>query len=391
MLFSSLGIGETGEGMRSGTEELSGQAGKTATIAHYRKMYDRISSLAKIGVWECDLATDAISWTDEIYDMFEIARGAPIDRNAILLLYDVESRRELGRRRAQAIRDGGSFALNIRIRTAAGNRRWIRLTCEVEQEDGISVRIFGTKQDISQAMAAQDRVQALQAELIQLSRRSAMGTLVATLAHDLNQPLTAIANYVSGSRRALERADPELEMLKTGLDAIADNAHRAGAIIRQLRELTDGSAVRLQRLDPSPLIREAALLVLGECRSEAALDFDFDEDLTIELDPLQMQQVVINLMLNACDAMHDTPSREIRITTGRVGDDFQLCVHDNGHGIGDAVIGTLFESFVTSRADRMGVGLAICRTIVEAHGGHITATNRAEGGACLCVALPIAA
>ena len=181
---------------------------QAASIAHYKKMYDRASALARIGVWECDLASGALTWTDGVYDLFELPRGAPLDRARIVALYDEESRREMERLRAAAITEGSGFSLDIRIRTARGNERWLRLTADIEQENKRAVRIFGTKQDITQAKAAQAEVRALQAELIQVSRRSAMGVMAATLAHELNQPLTAISNYAAGLRRALERAAP---------------------------------------------------------------------------------------------------------------------------------------------------------------------------------------
>src|SRR3546814_1886493 len=104
------------------------------TIAHYRKMYDRASALAKIGVWECDLATEALTWTDGVYDLFGLPRESPLDRANILELYDKASRREMERQRAAAIRDGGSFSIDILIHTPSGNERWLRLTADGEQE-----------------------------------------------------------------------------------------------------------------------------------------------------------------------------------------------------------------------------------------------------------------
>src|SRR3954469_22462472 len=102
-----------------------------ASVAHYKKMYDRSSALARIGVWECDLATEALTWTDGVYDLFELPRGSSLERANIVRFYDEESRREMEKLRARTIRDGGSFSLDIRIRTAKGNERWIRLTGDV--------------------------------------------------------------------------------------------------------------------------------------------------------------------------------------------------------------------------------------------------------------------
>ncbi|MBV9883060.1 MAG: hypothetical protein JO276_08635, partial [Sphingomonadaceae bacterium] len=105
-----------------------------AALAHYKKMYDRSSALARIGVWECDLATEELTWTDGVYDLFDLPRGSPLRRAEILDCYDPESRREMERLRARTIRDGGSFSLDIFIRTAKGNEKWLRLTGDVERE-----------------------------------------------------------------------------------------------------------------------------------------------------------------------------------------------------------------------------------------------------------------
>lgn len=120
-----------------------------ASADHFQKMYDRVSTLARIGVWECDLATGRLTWTDMVYDIFGVPRGAPIDRETTLRLYDPDSCREMERLRAEAIYYGTGFDLDIRIKTEAKEVRWIHLTALVEQEAGRSVRIFGTKQDIT--------------------------------------------------------------------------------------------------------------------------------------------------------------------------------------------------------------------------------------------------
>jgi diguanylate cyclase (GGDEF)-like protein len=133
----------------------------SATIARYRKMYERASALAHIGVWECDLATEELTWTDGVYDIFELPRGSRVTRDLILALYDRESRLRMERMRRKAIEDCASCSLDIRIRTVNGNRRWVRLTIDVEAEDGRAVRIFGLKQDITQERDLLERLRRL--------------------------------------------------------------------------------------------------------------------------------------------------------------------------------------------------------------------------------------
>jgi two-component system sensor kinase FixL len=363
---------------------------QAASIAHYKKMYDRSSALARIGVWECDLATEALTWTDGVYDLFELPRGSPLDRARIVRFYDAESRREMERLRARTIRDGGSFSLDIHIRTAKGNERWIRLTGDVEREDGRSVRIFGTKQDITAEKTAQEKVRALQAQLIHLSRRSAMGTMAATLAHELNQPLTAIGNFAAGGLRTLRDPEPSREILEKGLEAIETCAFRAGNIIRTLRDMNNGSAARRQAIDPNPLILEAASLAMSGAEARIEARFDLADGVLVSVDPIQLQQVVINLVRNAVEAVEDAPRREILVATKAAGGIAEIRVDDSGPGIAREMMDSLFDSFVSSKTDGMGVGLSISRTIVEAHEGKLSAANRDGGGASFRVTLPLA-
>lgn len=362
---------------------------QAAEIAHYRKMYDRISSLAKIGVWEFDLVAGTLSWTDEVYDLFELPRGMPIDRPMILAMYEPESRKRMERLRTRAIEKGGSFALDISVRGAKGSLKWLRLTADVEQEGGRSVRLFGTKQDITEARSAQDKLQSLQAELIHASRQSAMGAMVATLAHDLNQPLTAIANYAAGTRRAIRRGDPGGEMTETGLHAIEESAAVAGNIIRRLRTVTGGSSLGRHRIDPNPVIREAVSIGAAGAPAQLALSIALCDDVFVDVDPLQIQQVVINLVRNAIEAVRTAPRCAIEVRSCVDGDVLEIRVDDTGHGIAAEVADSMFESFITTRLGNMGVGLSIARTIVEAHGGRMSAGNRAGGGASFRFALPL--
>ena len=364
---------------------------QAASVAHYKKMYDRSSALARIGVWECDLATEQLTWTDGVYDLFELPRGSPLERARIVELYDAESRREMERLRALAIAEGGSFSLDILIRTVRGNERWLRLTADVEQEQGRSVRIFGTKQDITAERRAQEEVRALQAELIHLARRSAMGTMAATLAHELNQPLAAIGNFAAGTRRALQAAAPSREFLEEGLVAIEKSAVRANNIIRSLKEMNSGGKAKRQRLDPKPLIVETAALAMLGAGAEVALRLDLADGLLVAADPIQLQQVLINLIRNAVEAVAGVARREVLVAMCAGAGTIELRVEDSGPGIAPEMMGSLFEAFVSSKPDGMGVGLSISRTIVEAHGGTLSAANKESGGACFRVTLPLAA
>ena len=334
-----------------------------AELVHSRKMYDRVSGLARIGVWECDLETEALTWTDGVYDLFDIPRGTPVLRDETLKLYEPSSRLAMERLRREAIRTGTGFSLDIRIRTSKGRERWVRLTADVEQEHGRSVRIFGTKQDISAEKAAQEKVQALQTELIHMSRVSAMSAMASTLAHEVNQPLTAIVSYMAATRS------------------------RAGEIIRRVRDMT-GKGRSLERsASMEDVILEAVALATAG-RPEMAITYDLAPDAPVLADRIQIQQVLINLLKNAREA--SAASCRIEIATALRDTHLEVRVSDRGAGIPAAILPEIFESFVTSKPQGSGIGLSISRTIVEAHGGHIRAANRPGGGASIVFTLPLA-
>lgn len=354
------------------------------TAAHYKKMYDRASSLARIGVWECDLLTDVLSWTDGVYDLFGFPRGSVVSREASVACYAPDSRAEMERLRAAAIASGTGFTMDARIVAGDGTPRWIRLTAEIESEDGRPVRIFGTKQDISAQKAAEAQVAALQAELLHVSRLSAMGTMAVTLAHEFNQPLTAIANYMAAARR-MAASEGVSAALAGCIAGAGDGALRAGEIIKRLRAATGRVERRTERVAVETLVREA--IALAAVPANVSWQFDLDAA-EVVADRAQLQQVLLALIRNACEAADGEPLT-IAIATKRRGDLVELRVSDDGPGISTRLINDLFDASTTTKPHGIGIGLSVARTIIEAHGGHIAAGNCPEGGAEVWFTLPV--
>jgi two-component system, LuxR family, sensor kinase FixL len=242
----------------------------------------------------------------------------------------------------------------------------------------------GFIRDLTERQQAEARMQELQAELVHVSRLTAMGEMASALAHEINQPLAAIANYLKGSIRLLGQPDGDMARVREALAKAADQALRAGDIIRRLRDFAARGETE-RRVESLPrIIEEAgALALVGAGENGVRVTFRLDPAADLVLaDKVQVQQVVLNLIRNAIDAMVDAPRRELTIWTELAGDGMALVgVSDTGGGIDPAVADQLFTPFITTKREGMGVGLSISRTIIEAHGGRIWAEPTPGGGA----------
>lgn len=243
----------------------------------------------------------------------------------------------------------------------------------------------GFIRDLTDQQMTENRMKDLQAEVAHMSRFTALGEMASTLAHEINQPLTAISNYLRGCQRLLDKAEAESHgMLRDALGKAADQALRAGQIVRRLREFVARGDTERQVESLPKLIEDASTLALiGAKESGIAVSFRFDPkaDMVVA-DRIQVQQVLVNLIRNAIDVLVEWGGRrEIEVETiARGGSMAQVSVSDSGSGLAPEVAAQLFQPFVTTKQKGMGLGLSICRTIVEAHGGKIWVEPRPGGG-----------
>jgi two-component system sensor kinase FixL len=259
--------------------------------------------------------------------------------------------------------------------------------------DGKTIFV-GIIHDLTLRLASARRMQELQSELLHVSRLSAMGQMTAALAHELNQPLTAIMNYITAARRTLGPGEgAQIARAAELIDKAASQTTRAGQIIRRLRDFVEKRDADRTSQSLNPVVEEAiALGFAGAADANVKVRTDLDPMLPcVMIDKIQIQQVLLNLIRNGIEAMKSSAKREMTIKTARIdGHAIEFAIADTGPGLAPEVARRLFQPFVTTKDKGMGIGLSICQSIIEAHDGRIWATPNHGGGVTFHVQLPSA-
>jgi len=264
----------------------------------------------------------------------------------------------------------------------------------VRDADGTITGLFCEGYDVTEQRETAEKLSTLQAQMIHVSRVNAMGTMAATLAHELNQPLAAIANYAAGiSRLADPRLDdaasPNSGRLAFALRGIEEAAQRAGDIIRNLREMTRRREPDRAAFDLQDAVSECIRLVQATVSPAITITQDIPVATHMAADRVQIQQVIINLLRNACDAVMGTPIKQVTVSAKVVDAHLVVCICDTGAGVAIEVAEQIFAWSESSKEGGMGLGLSISRTIVEAHNGRIWLENSSPDGSELCFSVPI--
>jgi two-component system sensor kinase FixL len=274
-------------------------------------------------------------------------------------------------------KDGSTFPMRLAVgETKSGDQRYFT----------------GFIRDLTEREEWAAQLQVAQTELARLARLNELGEMASTLAHELNQPLSAIANYVQGCKRLLAGMEtPKAEQLRGALEETARQALRAGDIIRHLREFVTRGDTEKHPEDIKKLVEEAGALALVGSRERGIKSlFSYAEgENTVLVDRVQIQQVLINLMRNAMEAMRDSPVKQLAVTVHRHDESrLRVEVSDTGSGIPPEIEPQLFQPFVTSKPGGMGIGLSISRRIIEAHGGELSVASSPQG-ATFAFTLPV--
>jgi two-component system sensor kinase FixL len=334
--------------------------------------------------------------------LFGCESGALLGRDLAALMAEPDDPAAQARLRA-AFQGDGAAPIEIDCRSKSGRRFAAAISISpVRGESGV-VRHFLSFVDLTEHcewlskerltlhgdhQRALQRLLACQTELIRVSRVCAMGTMAATLAHELNQPLTAISNYTMACQMLLASGKEREAELAEGLAAIEDNAMRAGAIIRWLRDMTKRGSTKRELFDLNDAIRESVEVVRAAGCDGVRIESESDGALMIEADRVQIQQVVMNLAKNGCEAAAAVEDGRVIVSTTVEADRAIVSVGDTGGGIHPDQSARLFEWTDSAKPDGMGIGLSISRAIVEAHEGDIWLEDGREGRTRFCFSVP---
>ncbi|HTY41866.1 MAG TPA: ATP-binding protein [Thermoanaerobaculia bacterium] len=342
---------------------------------------------AGLGFWTWDARSDRVRMTSAGRALRGFSVDAPLDLARLLSAVHPEDRAGVRDAVVAASRHGGQFEVEYRILRPDGDLKWIALRGSGEPATAESgARVLGASIDVTGRKRAEAEAQKRQNELSHLSRVTMLGELSGSIAHELNQPLTAILSNAQAAQRFLAQGNGKLGEVREILADIVEEDKHAGEVIRRLRALLRKGEVSPERLELRELVEDVLKLVRSDLiNREVTVSTDVSPGLPAAYgDRVQIEQVLLNLLTNGCDAMAKTPVGDRRLVVRaeqESADEVRISVVDRGTGIPETELRRVFEPFVTSKETGMGLGLSVCRTIVTAHGGRLWASNNAGAGA----------
>jgi|RhiMethySRZTD1v2_1073278.scaffolds.fasta_scaffold16190_5 two-component system, LuxR family, sensor kinase FixL len=364
------------------------------SLLETQERMSRAVKAANLWLWEWDIVNNQIWLTDPRPDKTDLGLSAPIRADVIMQSIHPDDRDGLRKGLAKAMTGNVRYEDRYRYTPRDGRLRWVLAVGRVELDAaGNPIRMRGVSRDITDSVKIEQQLQQQRDELVQISRVALLGELSGSLAHELNQPLTAILANAQAAQRFLSQDNVDLDEVREILGDIVADDRRAGEIIQRLRQLFRRGALQWQPIEINELVRDVAKLAHGELTgADVDLHTELADDLPlINGDRVPLQQLLLNLITNGCHAMADIarPGRRLTVRTEfRAEEGVRVTVSDVGHGIPEEHLPHIFDPFFTTRPAGMGLGLTVCRTIVNAHQGKLWAENNGDRGASFHVVLP---
>ena len=366
-----------------------------ATLRESKEHIDLATKAAGLVVWTWDIPRDEVWLSSKDRALFGFSQGEKLTAERILSVVHPEDRQLVRQLSEDALRTGREIENQYRVLLPDGRVRWVTRLGRIEFDaDGKPLRERGILMDISKGKHAELEAARQRHDLAHLARVTTLGELSSSLAHELTHPLASILSNAQAAQRFLDGDDVDLKEVSEILNDIVTEDERAGEVIHRLRSLLKkGEPQKYCDVNLNEVVQDVLKLVRNDLINQnVTADTDLAQNLpSIIGDRVQLQQVLLNLVLNACEAMADCASseRQLFIASKLEKSAVQVSVTDRGGGIPEKKIEQVFERFFTTKKEGMGLGLSICRSIIDAHEGKIWATNNADCGATFYFSLPI--
>jgi len=366
---------------------------QTVELRRSEAVLARAQQLSQTGSFSWKPSTREMLWSEEMFRIYGYGRTTPPTFELGVQRLHPEDHLRVKDAFDRAARDGHDFELEHRLLMPDGSVRFIRSATRAVRDESGGIEFVGAVMDVTERTHAEEALQKAQGELAHATRVMTMGELAASIAHEINQPLAAIAANAEACLNWLAGTTPRLEEARESVSSIVRDGNRAGDIIRRIRALTQKAGTQKAPVDLNDAIREVMALAESEVRRHGVtLQTDLAEDLPpVVGDRIQLQQVVLNLVINGAEAMSSVVDRPRQLLVGSrrsESDHVLVAVQDCGIGIERQGVDKIFESFYTTKPQGMGMGLAISRSIVENHGGTLRAVSNDGPGMTFELALP---
>ena len=350
--------------------------------------------LSRTGSFGWCAGSDELIWSEETFRIFGFDKAPSIKRATVIQRIHPDDRARVLRTTKRALSDSKDFEHGYRLLMPDGSVKHVHVRAHAVKDKSSGIDFVGAVSDVTARKRAEAELHEAQMNLAHVTRVTALGELVASIAHEVNQPLAAVVTNAAACQRWLDRTPPDLTEARGTLQAIIKDGNRAGDVIQRVRALANKSTEQKAPLDINEVVNEVVGLVQHELlRHRVLLRLELAPALPLVLgDRIQLQQVVINLVINGIEAMvsvMDRP-RELLIRTSLDdGGQIVALVKDGGTGLATENAEKLFDAFYTTKSGGMGMGLSICRSIVAAHGGRLSALENAGPGATFQFTLPL--
>lgn len=369
------------------------RARSDAALRRSESFLAEAQSLSRTGSFSWRMGTDEISLSEEVYRILELDAKVPVTLATIAELIHQDGIHSLADLVASVHTDGRTFECEHRLLMSDGSVRYLHLVAHGTRDHQGQLEYIGAIQDVTQRRLSEEALGRARAELAHVARVTSLGALTASIAHEVNQPLSGIITNASTGLRMLASDPPNVEGARETLRRTIRDGHRAAEVITRLRALFSRKEPANEPVDLNEATREVVALMLSELQGHRiVLRMELAEDLPVVIgDRVQLQQVVLNLLLNASEAMSDIDDRprELVVRSGLDGSDrVRLDVQDAGTGISPESVTRVFDAFYTTKSGGMGIGLSVSRSIIESHHGRLVAAPNDGPGVTFSFSIP---